>query len=133
MLLFLILFILVFMQSSFMPVNLLLVLILSTSIIKSSVGLLIPFFVTGLVFDIVNVRLLGTTSLFYLFVFLIISTYQKKIKSRNILYMGIVGLCSFLTYDYLFLKSINPLRTSFELFFLLLSCFILNKFLWSKN
>lgn len=136
---FLLFIILVFLQSSFLPVNLLLAAILALAMIKIDKNLILVVFLTGLLFDILNVRLVGTTSLFYLSVCLILFLYQKKFKTQNFLYIVLSGLIVLAFDNWLFNKNISILKLLLETVSLLLwySFFSFwssgNRNLWLKN
>ncbi|MBI3384791.1 hypothetical protein HY030_01190 [Candidatus Gottesmanbacteria bacterium] len=112
---FLLFIILVFLESSFLSVNLLLAAILAAGMIKIDKSLILAVFFSGLIFDILNVRLVGVTSLFYLTLCLLLFLYQKKFKTKNLFYIVIFGLVIFTIDNIIFKQNISVLMLVLEL------------------
>lgn len=108
-------FIIVFLQTAFLPINLLLAAILALAMIKIDKSLVFVVFFIGLLFDILNVRLVGTTSLFYLMVYLLLFLYQKKFKTKNLFYILIFGLVVFTIDNGIFNKNISLVKLVLEI------------------
>ena len=106
--------ILVFLQASFIPVNLVLAAILAYAMIKIEKNFILILFFTGVLFDVLNLRVIGLTSLFYLIVCLALFLYQKKFKSKNLFYILIFGLIVFCLEAWIFNKNISLLKVLLE-------------------
>lgn len=107
--------ILVFLQASFLSVNVFLTAILAQAMTKIDKSLILAVFLTGLLSDIVNQRLLGMTSLLYLIVCLLLFLYQRKFKTKNIFYILIFGLIILTIDSAVFNHNISLIKLFLEL------------------
>lgn len=93
-------------ESTFIPIPLTFILI-SAVIIKYGDKSSILCFSSGLILDILTLKLLGTNSLFFTVICLLISRYQKKVNvSHNIYIIIFLGFIQ-ITYNYLNFRYSN--------------------------
>ena len=106
-LIFIIFFTFALIESSFIAVPLLLLFILSWSVHAPWKYRFWASFAAGLFVDIFTARPFGATSIFFLITALIVSRYQKKIETRNFLYLVIFSLITIIFYQFVFFRSLN--------------------------
>lgn len=126
------LIVLVFVQSAFLSINAVLAGILAVSFLSLSKKTLILAFALGLLIDILSLKIVGQTSLFYLLAIFSLSRYLQKFKKANYLYIIITGFLVFIIYSLVFFKKIDPINLFSEMA-LLLVFYTLNKRLIKTN
>ena len=95
--------VLTFIQATIMPLNLLLVAVISFSILSSSVKTLFLLFWMGLLTDLILLRPIGETSLFFLVLGFLIMLYGQKYQVDSPLFILIFTILATLMENKLFL------------------------------
>jgi cell shape-determining protein MreD len=104
--LILILFTLMLIESSLWSFPLSLLLVLNLGLLMGDESYIWAF-IAGFVLDIFTLRQLGVDSLYFLIVCFIIVKYQKKVNVVNYLYMSIFTGVVLCLYGYYYYKNIN--------------------------
>lgn len=85
--LFFLLLLLTFLQSTILPLNLILLAILSVSVLKSTEAGLVWAFLAGLILDFLTGETLGFSSLVFLMAVFLLNLYKTKFQAANFLYL----------------------------------------------
>ncbi len=97
--------ILTFVQSTIVPLNLLLLAVISFTVLNASTKSLFLLFGIGLLTDLILLRPLGETSLFFLVLGFLIMLYGQKYQADNPLFILIFTIVATLVENKLFLGS----------------------------
>jgi hypothetical protein len=89
-------------------------------------------FFLGILFDTINVGVLGASSLAYLMALLLIYFYKLKFETRNLLHIFPLGVFLLLFYSFVFDKNLNISKIVIEssaliIFYLLFSFLVQEK------
>lgn len=128
--------ILAFLQSTVLPLDFLLLLVISLSVIVGQTKTLQLVFWTGLLLDFLLMHRLGQTAIFYLFISVVVMLYGKKFHGQNpVFLLFYTALVSFLE-NILFLGKVNQQSVILQIILILPLFFaskFLQEFLNSKN
>ncbi|MCL5676078.1 MAG: hypothetical protein M1120_03035 [Patescibacteria group bacterium] len=97
-----------FLQTAVMPFDLLLLLVISLSCLEKSPKILLLFFFAGLLNDLITLRVLGQSSVFYLLIGFIIMLYGQKFRSHNPLFILTVTIFSAILENWLQNAGFSP-------------------------
>ncbi len=92
-------------------------------------------FFSGLVFDLVNLRLIGSSSLLFLAVTAVYFWQRQKLGSENNLTVLVFLVLTDIVIQLFLWKKVNPLETFLLIFLFVIWRFISNKnlFFWKKE
>lgn len=94
-------------ESSLVPIPLVLLFVIAWSVIHGTALSLTLAFVGGLLVDTMTGRTLGSTGLFTLIISFLLLRYERKINSRSILYIVVVSLVAAGAYQFIFTHSMK--------------------------
>jgi rod shape-determining protein MreD len=93
-------------ESSIWPFPFTLLIVIILGLLMGETSFLWAFF-AGITLDIFTLRLLGTDSMMFLLVCMIIGKYQKKVNVVNYFYMSIITGITLFAYGFYYYKNIN--------------------------
>lgn len=98
--LYLLVFFLSIFFSSFLPINLVVLVVVSVSVIREPKEGMFACFLTGMVFDLIIGRSLGATSAVFLIISLLINLYKRKFSVSNFFYLILFSYAGLFFFDF---------------------------------
>lgn len=131
--LYLIFFLVALFQATFLSLNLLLVATVALSVIKVNKQTVLLIFVSGLLYDLLILNLLGVHSLFLLVPALLIFLYQRKFQTNNWYYLIIISLLFLVLNTFLVVKAFSWFGLFSEIIFSFLFFFFFKIILYKYD
>ncbi|MBI2032787.1 MAG: rod shape-determining protein MreD [Candidatus Levybacteria bacterium] len=94
--------ILVFIETVFLEIPLVFIFLLNVAITKPKSSIFLFSFLAGIALDVLSIRVLGTTSLFFLIFFFLLFLYEKKFEIRTFYSVFVFSLIGGILYAILF-------------------------------
>ncbi len=121
--------IIVFLQSALLMANIVLPFVLAISLKRIDNRSLLVIFLAGILNDILTLQTIGSSSLLFLLMTLLLYWYRRKYKIRNLVTALVIFLLTMVPYHFLVNKNINFGIIMFEMlaftfFYYLFSVFL---------